>query len=225
MRGLSDLVENLQRDQGQILVHLLGHGAEAKASTRIAIEASSLDSQSRGVAAYQHDSREDREEIRTIETLTKFRQSSHACEGACNCVCHRPYTLRSPAILECALGSLLIRTHGICGLNRPCDESLCRRKPSVNVDVCYRFPEWFLTRLVFHFVFSDCLEEPRYALVSPPVVQTESEVFFCARAGDIDGIARLFRAGRASACDIDGRTGLTTLHVGDSKIPTYERRT
>ena len=79
--------------------------------------------------------------------------------------------------------------------------------------ITYRFPEWFLNRMISSVIVSNRLCGPQVSLVAPRVVSNTSDIMYHAFAGNIDGVARLFESGLASPFDITCNYGYTALHV------------
>lgn len=146
-----------------------------------------------------------------VRTFIGTQRSSN-CKRACGCACHSVYRLRSPSLLQSILGSLLVKSNGLYYLTQPCNEFNCHRNPSASVRISYRFPEWFLNRMISSTISTNRLSGPQLSLIVPRVVANTSDIFFHAFAGNIDGIARLFDSGLASPCDISEKYGFTPLH-------------
>lgn len=153
----------------------------------------------------------------------RFDASSSHCKLACGCACHRVSRIKSPHLFRNVVGSLLIRSSGLYGMTRPCNEFSCRRKSSTSMRISYRFPEWFLDRMISSVIVSNRLCGPQLSLVAPRVVPSSSDIMFHAFAGNIDGIARLFELGLASPFDISENFGYTALHVSNTVCSTRTR--
>ena len=148
--------------------------------------------------------------------LTRFDPTSSQCKPACSCACHREYRFKSPSLFQNAVGSLLVKSSGLYGMTQPCNEFSCRRNRSTSMRITYRFPEWFLNRMISSVIVSNRLCGPQVSLVAPRVVSNTSEIMFHAFAGNIDGVARLFEIGLASPFDITDNYGYTALHVSNT---------
>lgn len=143
---------------------------------------------------------------------TRFDASSSHCMPACSCVCHKEHRFKSPRLFQSAVGSLLVKSSGLYGMTQRCNEFSCRRNPSTSMRISYRFPEWFLNRMISSVIISNRLCGPQVSLVAPRVVSNTSDIMFHAFSGNIDGIARLFELGLASPFDITDNFGYTALH-------------
>lgn len=154
---------------------------------------------------------------------TKFDPTSSHCELACSCACHREYRFKSPTFFQNTVGSLLVKSSGLYGMTQPCNEFSCRRNRSTSMRITYRFPEWFLNRMISSVIVSNRLCGPQVSLVTPRVVSSTSDIMFHAIAGNIDGVARLFELGLASPFDITCNYGYTALHVSNTKRSTRAR--
>ena len=148
-----------------------------------------------------------------VQTQTTFGPTSNQCGLACSCVCHRSYRLKSPSILESIMGSILIRVNGLYGINPVCNEFSCSRRSSASIRIAYRFPEWFLDRIVFSVIEKNCYGRTTGTLMTPRIVPNDSAIFSLDEAGNIGGVAKLFDQGSASPDDIQDQRGFTPLHV------------
>ena len=148
--------------------------------------------------------------------IAGFDTSSSHCKPVCSCACHRIYRIRSPQLFQNALGSLLVKSSGLYGLTQPCNEFSCRRNPSTSMRISFRFPKWFLDRMISSVIVSNRLSGPQLSLVVPRVVPSASDIMFHAVAGNIDGIARLFELGLASPIDVTENYGYSALHVSNN---------
>lgn len=157
-----------------------------------------------------------REKPDSPSLATRFNASSSHCKPGCSCACHRQYRFKSPRLFHNAVGSLLIKSSGFYGMTQPCNEFSCHRNPLTSMQVSYRFPEWFLNRMISSVIVSNRLCGPQLSLVTPRVVPNTSDIMFHAFAGNIDGIARLFERGLASPFDITDNFGYTALHVSNT---------
>ena len=101
-------------------------------------------------------------------------------------------------------------------MTQPCNEFSCRRNASTSMRISYRFPEWFLNRMVSSVIISNRLCGPQVSLVAPRVVSNTSDIMFHAFAGNVDGIAKLFELSLASPFDMTDNFGYTALHVSES---------
>ena len=213
LSSLSTMAEALQTDDRQILVHILGHDAEA-ASFLENTDSPSSDGINRETRAVKNPT--ETREIHSIrlQTKTTFKPNFNRCKLACSCVCHRSYRMRSPAILESIIGSVLIRVSGLYGITRACHEFACSGRSTATMHIAYRFPEWFLDRMVFSIIEKNCHGRINGTLMAPRIVPKTSAIFSRAEAGDIKGVADLLNAGSASPDDIEARRGFTPLHVG-----------
>ena len=147
-----------------------------------------------------------------IQKPSNLDSHSTVCKQACSCSCHSVYRLRTPSLLQALVGSLLIKSNGLYGLNQPCNEFSCRRSSSATVRISYRFPGWMLNRMISSLIVSNRLSGPQLSLVVPRVVSNTSDIFFHAFTGNIDGVAKLLQSGLASPCDISDGWGYTALH-------------
>lgn len=178
-----------------------------------------IDVESQGQAIYNAS----REAPTPPPLISRFVASSSHCKPACSCACHREYRFKSPRLFQNAVGSLLIKSSGLYGMTRSCNEFSCRRNPSTSMRITYRFPEWFLSRMISSVIVSNRLGGPQLSLVSPRVVSNTSDIMFHALTGNTDGVARLFELGLASPFDITDNFGYTALHVSNTVRTTRAR--
>ena len=150
--------------------------------------------------------------ILTTNDIQRYELNSTSCKRACSCACHTVYRVKSPSILQSLVGSLLVKSNGLYGLNQPCNEYSCRRSSSASIRISYRFPEWLLNRMVSSLIITNRVCGPQVSLVIPRVVSHTSEIFFHAFSGNIDGVMKLLQAGLASPCDTNENWGYTPLH-------------
>ncbi|KAL9598866.1 MAG: hypothetical protein Q9219_004206 [cf. Caloplaca sp. 3 TL-2023] len=122
------------------------------------------------------------------------------------------YRVKTPTVLQNLVGSLLIRSNGLYGMNQRCNEHSCRRSKSAKLSISYRFPDWLLNRMVSSVLISNHVNGPQVSLVAPRIVSNTSDIFLQSFAGNIDGVAKLLQSGLASSCDINGMWGYTPLH-------------
>ena len=151
---------------------------------------------------------------------TKWGPTSTQCKPACGCACHRVYRVKSPHLFQNAFGSLLIKSSGLYGITQACNEFSCSGNSSTSMRISYRFPDWFLSRMISSVMVSNRLCGPQLSLVVPRVVPSTSDIMSYAFAGNIDGIARLFELRLASPFDVSENFGYTALHVSDTMCHT-----
>ena len=131
---------------------------------------------------------------------------------ACSCACHAMTRIKTPDTLQKAFGSLLIKSNGLYG-SPACNEFSCRCHTNAKIQVSYRFPEWLFGRLISSVILSNRLDGPQLSLAMPRVVSYDSEIFFYARSGNIEGIMNLFEKGLAAPSDVNHTWGYSALHV------------
>ena len=146
--------------------------------------------------------------------------TSNHCKPACGCACHRVYRVKSPHLFQNAFGSLLIKSSGMYGISQACNKLSCSGNSSTTMRVSYRFPDWFLNRMISSVIVSNRLCGPQLSLVAPRIVPRTSDIMSYAFAGNIDGIARLFELRLASPFDVSENFGYTALHVSDAMCRT-----
>ncbi|KAL8832371.1 MAG: hypothetical protein Q9170_004907 [Blastenia crenularia] len=134
------------------------------------------------------------------------------CKRACSCVCHIVYRVKTPAILQNLVGSLLVKSNGLYGMSQACNENSCRRSSAASLRISYRFPEWFLNRMISSFITSNHVDGPQLSLVALRIVSDSSAIFSLASTGNTDTLAQLLQSGLASPRDVSATWGYTPLH-------------
>ncbi|ORX96464.1 hypothetical protein BCR34DRAFT_497736 [Clohesyomyces aquaticus] len=141
----------------------------------------------------------------------RYRQNP--CEGWCSCQCHKPFKMQSPQSLALLLGNLLITYSGFNVQPTRCTERSCRRQSVPTVRVLYRFPAWFIQRMIYFAASISGMTGPSITLSMPRTVSPNALVFSYAVQGNMNRIQELFAAGLASPYDVAANNGRTALHV------------
>ena len=149
---------------------------------------------------------------RENQLIGKRTFNSNQCRRSCSCACHSVYRLKTPTIFQNVVGTLLVKSNGLYGMNQACNEFSCRRSSNASIRISYQFPEWLLNRMISSIIVSNSISGPQVSLVVPRVIPNSADIFFYTCEGDVDGVAKLLRAGLASPFDISKRWGYTPLH-------------
>ena len=146
------------------------------------------------------------------------------CPPLCSCVCHRPITFTSPALLTSILGRLSVSSTEIyVPLWTPplCTEKLCRPPHSAKHTIVYKSPTWLSSKILSLMLTSSLAGGLQMHLRTLRKIPTSSDIFRLAITGDVIKMKALFRDGKASIYDVDDR-GWSNLHVS---IPYILRTT
>ena len=137
--------------------------------------------------------------------------SSISCELRCICICHKERRMRTPQALDCLIGTLFVGYSGLPIFMQECNQQSCRSRSRPLAYVNYVFPHWFLARMV-SFVGTMHTSGPMAALRIQRTVPADAELFTFAKLGNTEGLADLFKSGRASPNDVHYLSGVTALH-------------
>jgi hypothetical protein len=146
----------------------------------------------------------------TALQITALRST---CPRWCSCICHKRDRLSSPHFLNQLLGALSVGYTALPYFRQPCNERRCQPRPSSSVRVTYRFPSWFLSRVISVLITSVPGYGPTMTLRTLKVIPDNEKAFIFAEKGDIDGLKNLFSRGLASIDDVDS-ANQSLLDVG-----------
>lgn len=136
-----------------------------------------------------------------------------ACKAWCSCVCHTERSFRSPSLMEQLVGSLFVGYSGIPILRQKCNQQSCHLESQPLMYITYFFPTWFLTRMISLMISTTPLAGPVISLKTQRTVLGDSDIFECAKTGNINKMKYLFQNGLASPHDVSFSSGITALHV------------
>ena len=144
-----------------------------------------------------------------------------ACNLWCNCRCHVPVRLRTPAFLQQLIGRLHIRFAGLPFPGRQiCNEATCKHGATATTRISYLFPSWLVYKRLEVSAKWNRILGPELLLRVPNVVSPSSKIFVYVVNRDLDSIKELFAKRLASPFDIDSNRGFSPLHVS-FHIPSH----
>ena len=137
-----------------------------------------------------------------------------ACDLWCNCRCHVPARLSTPAFLQQLIGRLHIRYAGLPFSGRQvCNEALCKHGATATTRTSYLFPSWLVYKRLEVSAKWNRTVGPELLLRVPNVVSPSSAIFGYVVNRDLDSIKELFAKRLASPFDVDSNRGFSPLHV------------
>ena len=141
----------------------------------------------------------------SINNLVRYSTSSKCC-------CYPRRRVQISNALSFLIGSVCISYLG-GQISQPCEQSLCRTKLPIRLNINYYFPRWFLAMVVNIFLSFDPAGSPSVSLQIPRIRPDTSKIFHLATAGDIEGMKSMFERGLASPNDVSYTFGYSVLHV------------
>lgn len=136
------------------------------------------------------------------------------CKAWCACACHTRQRLRTPAFTNYVFGSVYLGYSGFPLCVPACNDPDCKRSAAISTQLYYRFPSWFISRIVSLLILVRKPDSLYVSLKVPRVVGNDAALFQLAIAGNIDGMKSLFSRGEATPTDVDADSGYSALHVG-----------
>ena len=79
--------------------------------------------------------------------IADYQRASSGCKIGCICKCHAPRNLRIPSCYW-FLGIFSVTLSGTSASQNPCNETSCSRQSISLMRMTYRFPAWFLRRII-----------------------------------------------------------------------------
>lgn len=145
-------------------------------------------------------------------SITEYQQASSACKVGCICKCHAPrhYKIIRQNYL---FGSLLVTISAAPKNKSLCSETSCSRRMMSVARATYRFPSWFLARILY-LTISTPYGGMDACLKSIRVVPDNADIMRFAKAGDIDGVKSMIQKGLASPLDVNATWNVPVLSVG-----------
>lgn len=145
-------------------------------------------------------------------TISDYQRTKSTCKAGCICRCHAPRRIKvfPPNRF---LGSFSIVVSAASGNKSPCTETSCLRRSRSVTRATYRFPYWFLARIMCftinmqpHTGFNACLKTLR-------VVPDDADVMRFAKTGDLEGVRSMMTRGLASPLDVNASWNVPILSV------------
>ena len=105
-----------------------------------------------------------------------------------------------------------MRFRGVSGISPACNKIFCTKSRHSSLKLNYRFPPWLLNYAIDTVLSISHIRGPQTSLSSTRIIHIYSDIFVCARQGDVAGIKDLFKKGLASPFDATSDYGYTALH-------------
>ena len=121
--------------------------------------------------------------------------------------------LTTPQLLNGILGSLFLGFSNYVIQTRAPGKRINRGRSRRAFNLKYHFPQWLLSHALSLSVTYGGTTGPELLLKIPKARPGNSEIFYFACTGNVEGMRALFRNGLASPDDIEFGSGLTALHV------------
>lgn len=150
-------------------------------------------------------------------TIGDYQQASSACEAGCICKCHAP---RHFKILRHSylLGSLSITISASSGNKSLCTETSCSRRWMSVARTTYRFPTWFLARILCLTVGVQPQNGLNASLKTPRVVPDNADIMHFTKVGDLDKVRSLIEQRLASPLDVNATWNVPVLSVSNGQL-------
>jgi hypothetical protein len=147
-------------------------------------------------------------------TLQLSQSRRKTCPAPCFCSCHRPGSVRTPAIFKNVIGQLLVGYNAATIYPRSCNVSSCKnRREKSTFRIRYIFPYWLASRILIALISYSSRDGPELAELALPRVRSyDDAVFIAAQNGDVTELRRLFSRGLASPFD-SSEMGGSLLYV------------
>ena len=150
-------------------------------------------------------------------SISDYQQASSACEAGCICKCHAPRYFR---ILRHSylFGSLSITISASSGNKSLCTETSCSRRSMSVARATYRFPTWFLARILCLTVSVQPHNGLNTSLKTPRVVPDNADIMHFAKVGDLDKVRSLIEQRLASPLDVNATWNVPVLSVSNGQL-------
>jgi len=130
----------------------------------------------------------------------------------------RKANVRTPRAFNDFIGSLCVGYLNLACKDSSCHDQSCRPKSKSSYCLKYHFPHWFLSYAISVFFQLSGSSGPEIVIRMPKVRPANSDVFYFACTGNIDGMRSLFKSGLASPDDVEYGTGVSALHASLTAI-------
>jgi len=158
-----------------------------------------------------------REEIYNVD-ITNIQRAISPCTESCSCICHSPRRITFPKFIVPLLGFLSVSVSGLLPGYNQCSETSCLRRSIFRTHISYRFPRWFLARILRLSLGIYPGEGPVASLRVNRVVADDAEIMDFVKAGNLEGVKSLFQRRLASPNDVNFSCDVPILNVS---IPTW----
>lgn len=134
--------------------------------------------------------------------------------AACSCKCHQRYWKSSPRFFEHILGSARFGFYGL--YSPPCNERSCARQQTKAAWITYRPPACLSNGMISFSISNSPLCGLSLGLNFPRIVERGAKIFLYAETGNVEGLIELLQHRKASAGDVQYKTGYPALSVSGS---------
>jgi hypothetical protein len=193
-----------------------------------------MESQDKGYHPSRHRSRSSGERARTITAdhshhsfgpkpvlrrlaISEYQQASSTCPTGCICKCHTP---RRFNVLphNYLFGSFSITISAASGNKSLCTETSCSRRLMSVTRATYRFPYWFLARILCLTVGMQPHIGLNTSLKSLRVVPDDADIMRFAKIGNLQGVRSMIEQGTASPLDVNATWNIPVLSVSSNQF-------
>lgn len=165
----------------------------------------------------------------TYAVFFSMRSRGSHCQDGCLCLCHQPggsdFSIRFPAMLRAAVGSLFLAYTGYPSASSRCNVGSCARGKYLRLQVSYAFPAWVLAYVVQALVEVSTSGTLTFALAARRRMGYTG-ILFEADWGNETTLARAIQHARGSIQDVyysDGRSALR-MAVNALAVPSWSAR-
>lgn len=181
----------------------------------------------------RHESQSSRERIRTSAaghdhhligpqpmlqrlTVSEYQQASSNCPSGCICKCHAPHHFKVIPH-NYLFGSFSITISAASGNKTLCTETTCSRRLMSVARATYRFPSWFLGRILYLTVSTQPLVGLNTSLKTLRIVPDNADIMRFAKTGDLQGVRSLIEQRLASPLDVNATWNVPVLSVSSQQ--------
>jgi hypothetical protein len=149
-------------------------------------------------------------------TVSEYQQASSACPMGCICKCHAPRHFKVVPHNN-LFGSFAITISAASGEKSLCTETTCSRRLMSIARATYRFPYWFLARILCLTVSRQPQVELTASLKTFRVVPDDADIMRFAKTGDLQGVRSLIKQKMASPLDVNATWNVPVLSVSNDQ--------
>jgi hypothetical protein len=149
-------------------------------------------------------------------TISEYQQASSTCPIGCICKCHAPRRIN---VLphNYLFGSFSITISAASGNKSLCTETSCSRRLMSVARATYRFPYWFLARILCFTMGMQPQVGLNTSLKTLRVVPDDADIMRFAKTGDLQGVRSLIKQGLASPLDVNATWNVPVLSVSNDQ--------
>lgn len=136
------------------------------------------------------------------------------CLAGCPCRCHKRHHHSTPPVLNRFLEGLFMGYSSMVVKHPRCDESSCYKPSKFSLQVIYRFPAWFLNRVIIMAITQGSFDSIQASIALHKIVPQTADIFELCASGDVAGIHAMIKMGKASPHDTYRAGGSPLLNVG-----------